>query len=91
MAVTEEHLREAASATESVRSRLGQARSAVADSRKAFSVTRWHWWGTLGDTLGKERPHASHYKELQAALEAADAALSRAESACEALTGTVNQ
>ena len=91
MAVDEEHLRQAALITTNVRSRIGQARFAVAEARKAFSFTRWHWWGDLGQILGKQSPYKSHYNDLKAALEAAEAALCRAESACEALGGTLSQ
>ena len=40
---------------------------------------------SLGEKLAKHKSYSTHYKELQAALHGLEAAIARAEAACDAL------
>ncbi|GAA3051138.1 hypothetical protein GCM10010464_14340 [Pseudonocardia yunnanensis] len=86
MAVDEETIqRETRKASARARRSLKQARSQVADAQKAFKeLVTWRF-DQLGKLLEKHKSHASHYKELQAALKGVEAAIARAEAACDAL------
>jgi hypothetical protein len=58
----------------------------VAAAEKPFDeAVGWLSWGSIRDKLKKTEPYAKRYKELLAELQAADAALARAEAACDAL------
>jgi hypothetical protein len=43
------------------------------------------YFDSLGEKLGKKKSYTNHFKELQAALQGAEAAIARAEAACDAL------
>jgi len=85
----EKQRREAASATASARGRLDQARVAVIEARKSFGVE--HGWilYSLNEKLEGTKLYAAQYKELKAALDSAEAALTRAETACSALDSAI--
>jgi hypothetical protein len=91
LSIDEEHLRKAREVTQNVQDLLARARSNTVAARSGFAATKMTWWGTIGDKLRGNRPYAAHYKELQAALGDAEAALNRAESACAALSHAVNE
>jgi hypothetical protein len=69
-----------------VRQRLGQARTAVGSASTAFSNgIGLASWGSLGEKLNGSKACATPYKELQSAIRDAEAAIARAEAACDAL------
>jgi hypothetical protein len=83
VAVDEERLqRDVRKASARARQRLKQARSYVTEAPKSFNGT---FSGQLGKKLDKNRSYSSHYKELLAALKGVEAAIARAEAACDAL------
>lgn len=87
MAVDEERIqRKTRKASARARQSLEQARSHVAAAHRPFKegITMFYA-DSLGEKLGKQKSYANHYKELQAALRAVDAAITRAEAACDAL------
>ncbi|WP_300007763.1 hypothetical protein [Pseudonocardia sp.] len=78
--------RAARTATASARRRLGSARSQIGSARKAFSVPVGILsWNSIGDLLKRHEGCAGDYRALQEALDAADAAVARAEAACAGL------
>ena len=87
MAGDEERIqREVRKASARARQSLEQARSHVAAAHKPFE--QWStlvYFTSLGEKLGKQKSYANHYKELQAALQGVEAAIARAEAACDAL------
>jgi hypothetical protein len=79
--------RAARTAAARARQRLGQARAIVGSAGTAFDGgVGLASWGSLGDKLNKRKACAARYKELQAAIRAAEAAIAHAEAACDALT-----
>jgi hypothetical protein len=48
-------------------------------------------WGSIGDKLNRRKACAASYKELQSAIRDAEAAIARAEAACDALTRATQQ
>jgi hypothetical protein len=78
--------RAARAAAAQTRQRLGQARAAIVSAGTQFkSGVGIASWGTVGDKLNKNKASAAHYKELQAAIRAAETAIAHAEAACDAL------
>jgi hypothetical protein len=75
--------REVRKASAGARQSLEQARSHVTAAPRLFNK------GILSDPLskklGKHKSYSNHYKELQAALKGVEAAIARAEAACDAL------
>ncbi|GAA1218942.1 hypothetical protein [Pseudonocardia alaniniphila] len=86
MAVDEERLqREVRNASARARKSLKQARSQVAAAHNAFKEPVTWFFEQLGKLLENHESYSSHYKELQAALKGVEAAIARAEAACDAL------
>ena len=86
MAVDEERIeRHARKASARARQSLKQARSHVATAQGPFKESVTILSDSLGKILGKHKSYADHYKELQAALKGVEAAIARAEAACDAL------
>jgi hypothetical protein len=68
------------------RIRLGEARAAADAARKKFNEgVGWLYWNTIGETLGRDRSIASHYKEFLSALKELDAAIEKAQAASDRL------
>ncbi|WP_433290385.1 hypothetical protein ACQPZQ_43995 [Pseudonocardia sp. CA-142604] len=67
-----------------IRKSLKQARSHVATAYGPFKES-FSTFTLLGQALEKNKSYSSHYKELQAALKGVEAAIARAEAACDAL------
>jgi phage shock protein A len=81
----EERLQEKArKASARVRKSLKQARSHVAAAHGPFKES-FKTFSLLGQALEKNKSYSNHYKELQAALKGVEAAIARAEAACDAL------
>lgn len=92
MAASKHDLRDALRAAEKARGFLSQAKSTIGEARKVFLRYKYPLldWNNLGEILNKDSTYAPYHKELQAALVAVEAALVRAESACEKLANVVN-
>jgi hypothetical protein len=75
--------RDVRNASARARQSLKQARSHVTAAPKSF--TSGIISTPLGKILEKHNSYSSHYKELQAALKGVEAAIARAEAACDAL------
>ena len=74
------------------RKKLGQARTVVGSASTAFrGGVGLASWGSIGDKLNRRKACAARYKELQSAIRDADAAIARAEAACDALTRATQQ
>jgi hypothetical protein len=87
VAVDEESIeRHARKASARARQSLKQARSHAAAAHKPFKegITMLYA-DSLGEKLAKHKSYSTHYKELQAALHGLEAAIARAEAACDAL------
>ena len=87
MAGDEERIqREVRKASARARQSLEQARSHVAAAHEPFKkgITMFYF-DSLGEKLGKQKSYTNHFKELQAALKGVEAAIARAEAACDAL------
>lgn len=79
--------RAAQKATGKARGMLSQARRTVGSASTPFNGTvGLGSWGSLADKLNKRKACAARYKELQSAIRDAEAAIGRAEAACDALT-----
>lgn len=79
--------RSARAAAASTHKRLDHARKQVSSAGSAFGGGVGFWsWGTVGEKVAKRETCTKRYKELQAALKAAEAAIGKAQSACDALT-----
>jgi hypothetical protein len=86
VAVDEERIqREAHKASASARKSLTQARPHVAAAHGPFKRPVNFFSDPLGKILERHKSYSSHYKELQAALKGVEAAIARAEAACDAL------
>lgn len=84
MAGDEERLQEKArNVSARVRKSLKQARSQVTAAQEQFKDGII--FNSPGKGLEKHKSYSSHYKELQAALKGMEAAIARAEAACDAL------
>ncbi|GAA1264602.1 hypothetical protein GCM10009609_29790 [Pseudonocardia aurantiaca] len=86
MADDDEAVFRAQKAAGKARGMLSQARRTVGSAGAPFNGTMGLLsWRTLDDKLNKRKACAARYKELQYALRDAEAAISRAEAACDAL------
>ena len=84
MAVDEERLQEKARKVSAhVRKSLKQARTQVTATHGQFQDG--FFLNSPGKGLEKHKSYSSHYRELQAALKGVEAAIARAEAACDAL------
>jgi hypothetical protein len=85
VAVDEESFqRDVRKASARARQKLKQARSQVAAANEPFNNGVPLLVESLGKKLEKDKSHSNHYKELRAALKGAEAAIARAEAACDA-------
>lgn len=86
MAVDEERIeQEVRGASASARKSLKQARPHVAAAHGPFKKPVTFFSDPLGKILEKHKSYSNHYKDLQAALKGVEAAIARAEAACDAL------